>query len=286
MQIYLKKDAFLRQLFPGLEEAGWQDDARLSQHLRNAYSRGGYTPEVSVEGNVIRIQVDEAEAANTHDAYERAVQLAQRGQYAEAKAIIEPLLEKGSQNAELYRIYGQMLAEEGETEQAIDHLIEALRWNPQHTDALLMMGNLYAEQQDMPTAQLFYGRVMEADPDNYLALNNIGGVLAKKGQLEAAIPFFERSLQAKADFPNALYGLALAEYRLGDNQESFERCRLTLNGVKMGGGRGQFPQLFRQLLEQSARAYAETVEASALYGPLRQEEEYALAQQLYEKGLS
>lgn len=226
----------MQQLFPKLSEAEWQDDKRVAQHLRNAYSRGGYTPEVSVEGEIIRIQVDESEAVTTEAAYERAVQYAQSGQYTEAKAIVRPLLEKGTRNAELYRIYGQILAEEGSTEEAINYLIEALRLNPQHTEALIMMGNLYAAQQDMPTSQLFYGKVREVAPDNYLALNNIGGVLAKQGQLEAAIPFFERALEVKADFPNALYGLALAEYQLGDYLKCFERCSSTLHNVKIGGG--------------------------------------------------
>lgn len=230
----------MQQLFPKLSEAEWQDDKRVAQHLRNAYSRGGYTPEVSVEGEIIRIQVDESEAVTTEAAYERAVQYAQSGQYTEAKAIVRPLLEKGTRNAELYRIYGQILAEEGSTEEAINYLIEALRLNPQHTEALIMMGNLYAAQQDMPTSQLFYGKVREVAPDNYLALNNIGGVLAKQGQLEAATPFFERALEVKADFPNALYGLALAEYQLGDYLKCFERCSSTLHNVKIGGGAVSF----------------------------------------------
>jgi len=270
MQIHLQKDAFLRQLFPGLAEADWQDDARLAQYIRNAYSKGGYTPEVSVEGDVIRIEVDEAEAASTRQAYAQVVKLAERGQYAQARAILQPILEKGTQNADLYRIYGQILAEEGEAASAMDYLIEALRWNPKLTDALILMGNLYAEKEgDMDTAQLFYDRVMELDAGNYLALNNIGGVWAKTGQLDKAISFFERSLQAQPDFPNALYGLALAHYKNGAYRESFEQCLSAMRGAKMKGSSAHFLKLFLELMQESATAYTEAVAASDVYQELR-----------------
>ncbi len=169
--------------------------------------------------------MNEEEAASTNEAYERAVQLAQRGKYTEAKAIIGPLLEKGAQNAELYRIYGQILAEEGDRAGAMNHLIDALKWDPRLTDALIMMGNLYAEgAQDLATAQVFYDKVMELEPENYLALNNIGGVLAKSGQLEQGMAFFQKALEVKPDFPNALYGIALANYKAGSYLESFAYC--------------------------------------------------------------
>jgi predicted NAD/FAD-binding protein len=110
MQINLKKDAFLGQLFPGLKDGDWQDDSRLAQYLRNAYSRGGYTPEVKIEDNIVQISVDEQEVSKVNKVYQSALYLASKGAYDRAKVIIKPLLDEGTQNAELFRVYGQCLA--------------------------------------------------------------------------------------------------------------------------------------------------------------------------------
>jgi Tfp pilus assembly protein PilF len=276
MQINLKKDAFLGQLFPGLKDDDWQDDSRLAQYLRNAYSRGGYTPEVKIEDDVVQISVDEQEVSKVNKVYQSALYLASKGAYDRAKVIIKPLLDEGTQNAELFRVYGQCLAEEGDKEGAMDYLIDALKWDPNHTESLIVMGNLYAEGKgDLETAQVFFDKVMELEPDNYLALNNIGGVLSKSGQLEQGAVFFKRALEAEPNFPFALYGLALTSFKTADYAECFDYC---CRAMSSAGKDPQFRTLIRPirgLMIEAASYYAETVTAEELYHGLHQELENA-----------
>lgn len=162
MQINLKKDAFLGQLFPGLKDEDWQDDSRLAQYLRNAYSRGGYTPVVKIEDEIVQIYVDEHKVAKVNKVYQEALKLAAKGSYDRAKALVKPLIDEGTQNAELFRVYGQCLAEEGDKEGAMNSLIDALKWDPNHTDSLIMMGNLYSEGDgELENAT---GRLIEIEP--------------------------------------------------------------------------------------------------------------------------
>ncbi|HBQ61033.1 MAG TPA: hypothetical protein DD671_15805, partial [Balneolaceae bacterium] len=48
---------------------------------------------------------------------------------------------------------GQAYSEKGDQEEAINSLIDALKWNPKNEWALLMIGNIYARfKKDMDTA--------------------------------------------------------------------------------------------------------------------------------------
>ena len=56
---------------------------------------------------------------------------------------------------------GQILSDEGDQEEAINCLIDALRWDSKNGYALLMMGNIFAKfKDDVPTAskKIFFGR--------------------------------------------------------------------------------------------------------------------------------
>jgi hypothetical protein len=52
---------------------------------------------------------------------------------------------------------GQILSDEGDQEEAINCLIDALRWDSKNGYALLMVGNIFAKfKNDVPTALKYY----------------------------------------------------------------------------------------------------------------------------------
>jgi tetratricopeptide (TPR) repeat protein len=52
---------------------------------------------------------------------------------------------------------GQILSDEGDQEEAINCLIDALRWDSKNAWALVMMGNIFAKyKNDIPTAMKYY----------------------------------------------------------------------------------------------------------------------------------
>jgi tetratricopeptide (TPR) repeat protein len=143
----------LKSLYP---EAPVSDEA-LVTFLRKCYTVGAYIPEVSIEGDLIHIHIDEAEVERTKDEYQRIVRLAENGKYDAAIKLISELIAKGTIHSDIYRIYGQILYDQGEFDAALDQFIEALRWNPENVASLIMVGNIYAKQRrDIKSARVFF----------------------------------------------------------------------------------------------------------------------------------
>jgi tetratricopeptide (TPR) repeat protein len=115
-------------------------DEDLIQFLRQRYAIGAYIPQVTVEGDQILIQIDEAEVDRTNAEYQRIVHFAEKGKYDEAKKRIAFVIEKGTAHSDTYRIYGQILFDQGEFDASLDQFIEALRWNMETTSHHSKMG--------------------------------------------------------------------------------------------------------------------------------------------------
>lgn len=270
MTIIFRKDAFLYQLFPELQGIDTENDAELEKALRNISSYAGYTPQITIANDTIVIETSEKESKKINEQYLRIVQLAEKGKFEQVKGLLIPLLKEGSQNADLYRIYGQILEQEGQSEAAMDQLIEALRWNPKNTDALIMMGNIFANyKNEVGTAQLYYNQVVTIEPDNYLALNNIAGVLAKSGKLAAALAFFDKALAAQPNYPNTLYGIALTHYHLKDHYQAFDFASQAMKASLQWKERTDaLTQSAQGLMMEAAQQIQVEIEAPELFSSL------------------
>ncbi|MBK8669134.1 MAG: hypothetical protein IPN89_06580 [Saprospiraceae bacterium] len=72
-----------------------------------------------------------------------------KGKYADAKPILKKLIEKNPAISEYHRIMGQILSDEGDQDEAINCLIDSLRWDSKNGWALLMMGNILLSSKMM-----------------------------------------------------------------------------------------------------------------------------------------
>lgn len=267
MRIFYQLDDFLYQIFPDLR--GVSSDEALVKAIQNKYSTKGYTPLVKLVDGLIQIDLDLEQAKEVQSTYDQIVKSAEKGQFNKAKELIKSLIDQGSRNSEVYRIYGQILSEEGGYEEGIDQLIESLKWNPQNTNALLMMGNIYASaKNDLETAEVFYGKVMEHEYENYIALNNIAGIIAKSGNLEKALQYFEKAHEINPKYPNTLYGLALTHYNQGDYLDAFEKASsalIIINEEKINDR--NLAQSCQSLQLESAKSYVAQIEEDTLFQP-------------------
>jgi Tfp pilus assembly protein PilF len=273
MTIIFPRNTFLYLLFPELKGINLQDKKEVQRVLQKVSSYEGYTPEVLISENTVSIVVDQREAQKTTDRHRQIVQLAEKGDFEKAKQLLIPLIEAGSQNAELYRIYGQILEQEGNPAAAMNQLIEALRWDPQNTNALIMMGNIFANyKNDVDTARIYYDQVVSIEPENFLALNNIGSVLAKSGKLEPALHYFEKARLAQPNYPNTLYGLALTYYHLKDNHQAFEYASLALKASQKWNERNDtLTNSAKGLMMEAAQLVEAELKAPELFSGLRKD---------------
>lgn len=209
MRIIHNLDAVLYRLFD-LEEGDGTE--KLLERIAAYYSVGGYSPKVGIEGNVVVVDID-ADAVRDELHLQEVVRYAEAGNYAKAKELLDGLLAKERKHSEYYRIYGQMLSDEGEQEKAVDYLIDALKWNPKNTSALIMMGNIYIRHfKDTETGLLYYHKAIEIEPVNYVAITNISLHLIQNGALDEAEKMLKQSREIRESWPNTHFAIGVLNY--------------------------------------------------------------------------
>jgi len=219
MTITHKISDFLFELFPEAEG----DRDKLIDLIKRYYTVGPFEPDVEVDEDTVRITIDVERIEADKDRFEKLVSLAENQQYEDAKELAGELIEESPNISEYHRILGQIYSESGDQEEAVNSLIDALKWNPKNEYALLMMGNIYAKyKDDVDTAMKYYNQVLKIKPDDYLALNNIGIKLFEAGKTDEALIYLKKAHNINPDYPNTLFALAMVEADEGNLQSAFD----------------------------------------------------------------
>ena len=221
MQIIHKVDDFLYTIFPNLNKS--EDNSGLITELEKYYTYGPFKPKVSIENDWVTIDIDTPTILSQEADYKKVVALCEIGKYAEAKPILNILISKNPTISEYHRIKGQILSDEGDQEEAINCLIDALKWDPKNGYALLMMGNIFAKyKNDIETGMKYYNQALKINPEDNIAINNIGANLLQLGKIKEGVDYLEKAYKLNPNYPNTSYGLAMAYDNLGNPFKAFD----------------------------------------------------------------
>ena len=194
----------------------------IINELENYYSFGPFKPLVKIEGDYVIIEIDTQIIISQESEYRKIVTLCEKGNFTEAKPLLNNLLTKNPANSEYHRIMGQILSEEGDQEEAINCLIDSLRWDSKNGYALLMMGNIFAKfKEDIPTAMKYYDQALIANPEDNITINNIGANLLQQGKLEEAKKYFWEAIKINDSYPNTHYALGIIAEMESDLHSAF-----------------------------------------------------------------
>ena len=228
MQIIHKIDEFLFTIFPELKGGG---NELIISALEKYYTYGPFKPTVTIHKDWVNIEIDNQSIISQDTEYRKTVSLCEKGKYSEAKPILKKLIEKNPTNSEYYRIMGQILSDEGDQEEAINCLIDALRWDSKNGWALLMMGNIFAKfKDDVPTAMKYYDQALIANPNDNITINNIGANLMQQGKLEEAKKYFREAIKINDKYPNTHFALGMIAETEDDSQSAFYS---TIQAIKL-----------------------------------------------------
>jgi len=261
MQIIFKYDDLLFSLFPEAKKFG-NDQNILLKEIKNYFSTGPFQPIVKLQDEIIIVEIDEPIIIRHEKDYQKVVELCNKGKFTLAKPILQKLIKENPTVSEYHRILGQILSEEDNQDEAVDKLIDALRWNPDNTSALLMMGNIFAKHRnDIATATKYYDQSLAADPSNYVTLNNIGANLLKLERFEEGRRYLEIANEIKPDYPNTHYNLALYYKTIRDNLNAFDYAS---SGLKSTGSKDPFEKHLIDLIFVVSNSYLKEFDAALL----------------------
>lgn len=230
MQIIHKIDNFLYTIFPELMGGG---NNLIINTLEKYYTFGPYKPKVNIDNGWVKIDIDTPAILAQDKDYQKVIAFCEKGKYAVAKPILEKLIENNPSVSEYHRIMGQIHSDEGDQEEAINCLIDALRWDSKNGWALLMMGNIFAKfNDDVPTAMNYYDQALIANPKDYITINNIGVKLMQHGKLEEAKKYFYEALKINDQYSNTHFALAMVAEMEEDLHSAFYSTIQAIKGNK------------------------------------------------------
>ncbi len=178
----------------------------------------------------------------------------QVGYWRDSITLYEHTLQVTRRNPVIQNNLGEALAAQGKLVQAVAHYTEALRIQPDFTQAHYNLGVALGAQGKLAQAVTQYTKVLSLNPDLAAAHNNLGEILsmqgklaqavaqykaalrlrpdlavtrnnlgvalANQGKIEAAITQFQKAIQIKPDFSDAYFNLGLAFLNKGDDEQA------------------------------------------------------------------
>lgn len=151
------------------------------------------------------------------------------GRTDEAIGLYRRALAESPRYVDAHTDLGVALAREGNLPEAITHLERALALDPASDDAENDWGVALVQQGHVEDAIAHYRRAVDINPDNADAQTNWGNALVRLGKHAEAIEHYQASIHARADNPDAEenWGAALAQQgRYTEAAKHFQRVLL------------------------------------------------------------
>ncbi len=219
---------FLFELFPKAKEAGNNIDV-LKQEIETFYTVGPFKPAITIVHGIIDITIEGDLIEQHNSRYNKVLALCDARQYTEAKEQISQLIKEAPHISEYHRVLGQILSEQGDQDDAINSLIDALRWDPKNGWALIMTGNIMARyQHDLDAAMKYYECALQHKPDDYVSMTLIAINLIQNGNPDAARQYLDRAFAVNPAYPNMYYAFALLAEAEHHSKEAFEMSVVAL----------------------------------------------------------
>jgi len=170
--------------------------------------------------------------------FDRAWELAERGQHEAAVAQWRKLLELSPAEAKVHMNLGVSLARTGKPEEAIAHQQKALELDPENPEAHMNLGMALAATGRWDEAITHCWKALEIDPEYAEAHSNLGAALAAKGKWEEAVSHYRKALEVNPRYAevHSNLGVVLARAgKLGEAITHFQRAvELSPNSAEVG----------------------------------------------------
>lgn len=160
-----------------------------------------------------------------------AVVLGRQGRLEEARELLSGL-KSGDRDEveEAFLAEGQILADAGRTEAALEAYREGLNRLPESERLIYARGLLAAEQGRLEMAEADFRAILDEDPDDAMALNALGYTLADQtDRLEEAHDLITRAYDLAPDDAAVVDSMGWVEFRLGNHQQAIVHLRRALD---------------------------------------------------------
>jgi tetratricopeptide (TPR) repeat protein len=134
------------------------------------------------------------------------------------------LSEREPQNFAVQMRTGDLYAQIGRYDSAIEFYKRGIELRPDDTKAQLVLGNAYFDARKFDLAAEQYAKVVAAEPENHDARSDMAGALIEKDppELDRALSELQKVVAAIPDHNAAIYYSALAHIKRGEKEKAVE----------------------------------------------------------------
>jgi predicted Zn-dependent protease len=204
--------------------------------------------------------------------YQTAIRHLRRGEYQQAIAIMDALINTEPDSSEHHRFRANLYRLAGDWNQAEQDCEWIIKHNPDSADAYMGLAEIVMQQGDYDRAQEYMLAALERDPGNWTITYNLGMIEDRRGDAEAAVKYLETTLASGIRHSHykllARLWLARNYHRLGRDTDAEKQ--LTLMGKQARGLRAwrlifesEQGAVLRDLLEQDVQLAQELLEGKA-----------------------
>jgi tetratricopeptide (TPR) repeat protein len=149
---------------------------------------------------MLRADKDESPSARVAAEIAQAQLLANGGDTAQALARIEDALERSPGHPDLLYQKAVLLEKAGRTEAAVAQLESLYHERPRDSEAANALGFILADHnRDLPRAEGLIKLALQAEPDNPAILDSLGWLEYRRGLPQQALPLLERAFRLAQD---------------------------------------------------------------------------------------
>jgi protein O-GlcNAc transferase len=145
---------------------------------------------------------------NTKKLIKKALADYQAGNFQHAIHLLEKILKKLPNDAELLHFLGTLYAQSENYDLAIQHIKKSLQFNLGNADAYLALGILTQQKGLIEEAEYYYKKVIQMNANSVEAYSNLGIILKQKRQFNEAIACFYKAIQIDSNLIPVYYDLA------------------------------------------------------------------------------
>lgn len=188
--------------------------------------------------------------------FENIKELIAKGSYDEVKPLLKQYLSENTENAEAYKLYGNIFAYTGflakarliwrgalkkfpentdfmynlalsnylQKRPARSYLKNILKISPNDTGAMSMLAQIAKDDGRYDVAIFYWKKILKIEAENVEVMNNIGVTYAIQGSFGKARVWYKKALELDENYALAHYNLSTALYELGENAESLEHA--------------------------------------------------------------
>jgi tetratricopeptide (TPR) repeat protein len=211
---------YTRMFLTHVDESG-DDSPPIFIDNPTAANRAVNLPEfVNIPPNGL-VKID-TPAVRMYAQFDRAVELAEKGQEAEAIAEWVKLEQDHPENARIANNLGVALTRSSHFEQAIPQFQKALALNPQYNLVHLNLGNALLGAAKPGAAVAEYEKALASYSDSVDLRTSLGNALEQEGRLDEAIEQFRDSIKINPKSGDAHNNLGMALLSVGHVDQTLE----------------------------------------------------------------